>query len=250
MVNLKYRCKYELAMAALFVMLFHLCSSLSAQDSSGYTAQEISEYAEDRYGPLLELISGEKYYYPYREALGNPFLYGEGSQTATLQILGRTYENQRIRFDIYNQFVLLDFNDETGAARSIILEDQFLDHFEVNGVLFKKCLNEQGSSQFGQVIYEGDITCYYLWEKRYSVDTKVGELRYSFSDPTRISLLVIKDQIHSYKSRRSFLRNFQDKNQVQIKFYLNQKSLSFRKISDQEMGLLMEYINQSYGNEN
>lgn len=250
MGDLKYRCKNELAMAGLFVMLFHLCSSLGAQNSSGYTAQEISEYAEERYGPLLELISGEKYYYPYREAQGNPFLYGEGSQTATLQILGRSYENQRIRFDVYNQFVLLDYDDETGAARSIILEDQFLDQFEVNGVLFKKCLNEQGAKQFGQVIYDGEISCYYLWEKRYSVNTRVGETQYSFSEPTRKSLLLINGQIHSFKSRRSFLRNFQGQRQIQIKAYLKQKALRFRKISDLEMGMLMEYINQPYGNEN
>lgn len=250
MGDLKFRCKYGLALGGLFVMMFHLCASMNAQDSSGFTALEISAYAEERYGPVVELISGEKYYYPYRKAKGNPFLYGEDSQHATLQILGRSYENQRIRFDIYNQLVLLDFYDETGAARSIILEDQFLDQFEVNGVLFKKFLNEQGLTQFGQVIYEGEITCYYLWEKRYSVNTRVGEPQYGFSDPTRKSLLVINGQIHLFKGRRSFLRNFRDQSQVQIKAYLKQESVRFRKISDQEMGLLMEFINQSYGNEN
>jgi hypothetical protein len=121
----------------------------------------------------MELISGEKYHYPYRAAHGNPFLTPDGTDDASVQLNGVVYENQDVKYDIYNQHIVLDFNDMTGASRSIILRPEIVDLFILDDRLFKKYPQEGNVERFGQVIYEGEISCFYFWKKRYSVDSKV-----------------------------------------------------------------------------
>jgi hypothetical protein len=223
---------------------------LLSQEAFDQSILEIREHAEDKYGPDMVLISGEKYHYPYRAALGNPFLTPSGTDNASVQVNGVVYENQHLKYDIYNQLIVLEFTDMTGASRSIILRAELLDQFILDDRLFKKYPQEGRAKRFGQVVYEGEISCFYFWKKRYSVDSKVGQNQYSFSDPIRQSYLMTDGQVILYKGKRSFLNCFPAQERVQIKVFMKKNRIRIRKESDADMRLLLEHINQIRQDEN
>lgn len=229
---------------SMLLLLVFIYQPLLSQEASVQSILEISDHAEEKYGPDMVLTSGEKYHYPYRAALGNPFLIPGGTADASVQLNGVVYENQDVKYDIYNQLVVLDFIDMTGASRSIILRTEILDLFILDDRLFKKYPQEGSVERFGQVIYEGKISCFYFWKKRYSVGSKVGENQYSFSDPVRQSYLITNGQVIPYKGKRSFLNCFPARERAQIKVFMKENRVRIRKAGDETMRLLMENINQ------
>jgi len=233
--------------ALLFVII---CQPLLSQEASVQQFLEISDHAEEKYGPDMVLINGEKYYYPYRAALGNPFLTSSGTNDASVQLNGIVYENQHVKYDIYNQLIVLEFNDMTDASKSIILRNEILDQFILDDRIFKKYTQEGSDERFGQLIYEGEISCFYFWKKRYAVDSKVGQNQYSFSDPIRQSYLMVDGQVILYKGKRSFLNCFPAQERVQIKAFMKKNRIRIKKESDSGMGLLLENINQICQDEN
>ena len=229
---------------SLTLLLLSRFSPLLSQDTANLNYLEIREDAEERYGPSADLFNGEKYYYPYRSAGGDPFFEVHNDHNASALIKGKLYENQTIRFDIYNQLMVLDFMDRSGAPGSIVLRNEWLDYIILGGYLFKKFPDQNGFKRFGQVIYEGNYSCVYFWEKSYSPDLHDGEKYYQFSEPIRQSLLVVDDRFYPYAGKRSFLTCFPGQNQLQIKTYLKEKRIRIRKATDLEMQSLMEYLNQ------
>lgn len=227
------------------VFFLQFCYSLSSQDNSGRTYLEIRQDAMDKFGPMMDLINGEMYNFPYRAAKGNPFLNTDSSYNAVIRIGETEYENQRLRFDIYNQQVVLDFNDRFGSAGSIVLHNEWLDRFIINDMLFKKYSEEFGSDHFLQVIYEGSASCLYSWKKSYKPDLRDGEMGYKFSDPIRKSFILVNHCCYSYEGRSSFLRCFSPNIRPVIKSYLKENRIRLRRSPDREIRSLMVFIEKS-----
>lgn len=250
MISLMPKHKVKGIAISLTLLLVTIYQPLLSQEASIESLLEISDHAEEKYGPDMVLINGEKYHYPYRAALGNPFLTSSGTDNASVLVNGVVYENQHLKYDIYNQLIVLEFNDMTGALRSIILRNEILDQFILDDRLFKKIPHEGSAERFGQVIYEGEISCFYFWKKRYSVDSKVGQNQYSFSDPIRQSYLMTDGQVILYKGKRSFLNCIPAQERVQIKAFMKKNRIRIRKESDTDMRLFLENINQIRQDEN
>jgi hypothetical protein len=229
-------------------MLF-LFIPVLAQIAPDLSFPEISEDANEKYGPSAELLNGKKYHYPYRSAKGNPFFDEKGDDNASVQIDGKLYENQTIRYDIYNQMMVLDYKDRSGAPRSIVLRNEWIDYLIIDGYQFKKYPGEDGLERFGQVIHEGNFSCIYFWEKKYAPDLQQGEQHYRFSDPQLQANIVVQDHFYSYSGRRSFLRCFPKTYKAEIKKYMKERRIRIRRVTNPEMKSLMIFINQLSGHE-
>lgn len=235
---------YRVLGGSLFFMMLFLFSPMLAQDVADFSFLEISKDASERYGPSADLLNGEKYYYPYRSASGNPFFEVSGDKGASIQIDGKLYENQKIRYDIYNQLMVLDYKDRSGAAGSIVLRNEWLDYLVIDGYQFKKFPDVNGLERFGQVIHEGYFSCIYFWEKEYSPNFQQGEKIYRFSEPHLRSNIVIQDHFYPYSGKSKFLKCFPKQYHVKIKTYMKEKRIRIRKVSNPEMNSLMVFINQ------
>lgn len=226
------------------MLLLLLFSPLKSQEPVQASQTEIREDAEKKYGPIAELINGEKYYYPYWADTGDPFFLSAGSVDATIVIRGKVFENRKIRYDICNQIIILDYTDVSGASASISLRNEWVDRFLIGDMVFKKYPDEDGSDQFAQLIFEGEISCVYFWEKLYVPNLRDGEMHYKFSDPIRNASLIRGGETSPYKGKKSFLKLFPKAEQGGIKAYLKEMDIKFKKAGDDEMKLLMEFINQ------
>jgi hypothetical protein len=220
-----------------------------SQKSIPSTYKALKAEAETKYGPSPDLLNGEKYYYPYRAAQGNPYLAVQGGDEGTLQINGQLYPQQKLKYDIYNQLLVLGYSNQSNAPVSIVVRYEWLDYFTLGEKLFKKFPDQAGKTRFGQVIYEGRFSCIYLWKKQYTPNLQEGVKHYEFSDPIRTAYIIDGARWSQFSGKRSFLKAFPKTWQALIKSRMKESRISIKKATDRELGSLMEYINQLPGDE-
>jgi hypothetical protein len=226
------------------MMVFFQFTPLRSQSPEDLFYQKIREEAEQKYEPSADLLNGVKYHYPYRSANGTPFLEIPGDPVASVRIRGREYENQRVRYDMYNQIMVLDYLDGTGARGSLVLKNEWLEQVVIGETLFRLFKDDNGTERFGQVIGEGEFSCIYFWEKQYLPDLHNGEQHYFFGEPSRRSFLRYQESINPYKGNRSLIRCFPDQIQPAVKGYLKEERIRVKKATDREMQLLLDHIHQ------
>jgi len=219
-------------------------SALSAQNPSITSYGGIRELAEKQYGPDPDLLNGRKYNFIYRSAEGNPFFEVPGVVSSNIQIKGKLYVDQRIRFDIYNQLIILEFKDVSGARSSIVLNDEVVDYFTLGYLHFKKFSGKDGLERFGQLVYLDSISCIYFWKKDYLSELEDGQRYYRFSGPVRDAVIISGAQIKAYGNKKSFLKCFQKRDRKKIKSRMREERINPRKANVLEMQSLLKYINQ------
>ena len=226
--------------------ILQFCSLTAQSDSlSGYAG--IRELAEKLYGPDPDLLNGQKYNYTYRSAGGDPFFEANGQKASAIQIKGKRYDEQLIRFDIYNQLVILEFTDVSGARGSIVLNNDWIDYFNLGRAHFRKFPDKAGIERFGQAISLDNITCVYFWKKYYQSELKNGNKYYRFSKPVKEAVIIRDGQVFGYKNKKSFLKCFLEKDRKTVKMQMKEHRIQLKKVSDMDMELLMKYINQLPG---
>jgi hypothetical protein len=210
--------------------------------------QQMLEQAETAYRVSTDLLNGEKYHYPYRRAAGTPFLELAGDPLAMVQIDGKEYPHQRVRYDMYNQIMVLDYTDVAGARGSLILKNEWIDQVTMGGYTFRVFMDETGKERYGQVIGEGEYTCIYFWEKQYLPDMHNGEEHYFFTDPGRKAFIQYREGRCSYKRNRTMLKCLPESLRSRTREYLKTRRIRVHKATFQEIEGLLSYINQ-LGNE-
>jgi len=219
-------------------------TSLLAQEGESNSWALIKQLAEDQYGPDQDLLNGKKYYYTYRSAEGTPFFEVHGDMLSDIRIKGKEYQEQKLRFDIYNQLLILDFTDLSGASGSIILRDDWVEFFTLGQLLFRKYPDKQGKLRFGQVVFEGEYSCIYFWEKEYIPELEDGKRYFSFSKEDRDAVIIHGGKTNTFKNKGSFLKCFPKEDRGKIKSFLRKENLKVHKVSDLKMEQLMQTINK------
>jgi len=231
------------------VLLLLQASPLVSQTASPDPYSGIREDAETSYGPDPDLLNGKKYNFTYRSAEGSPFFDVSDPALSSIRIKGKVYEGERVKFDIYNQLVVLDFTDLSGATSSIVLRDDWIDGFSIGSIPFKKFPDKNERLKFGQVVFEGRISCVYFWKKTYIPEQKDGTMSYSFSKPDREAVILLEGEACSFKNKHSLLACFPKELRGPVKSEIKSRRLRIGKASDLEMQMLMQYINQISGYE-
>jgi hypothetical protein len=231
----------------LLLLLPVLPASLYSQEGSSSAYKTLKENAEIKFGPPASLLNGEKYYYPYGTALGTPYLPSQGG--GSLQIRGTVYTHQQLKYDIYNQQLVLEYHDLTHPPVSIVVSIEWLDSFTLGDKIFKKYAGYEGKLRLGQAIYEGKFSCIYFWKKTYSPELQNGTKRFEFSDPERTAFILNDQQWTQFSGKGSFKKAFPKVYQEPVRQLIKQSRIRIRKATDREMRSLMELINQIPGSD-
>ena len=207
--------------------------------------QSIVDYLADcqrKYGSDADLVNGEKYFYPYSNTDGDPFLVSS-SQLSSIRIKDKDFEDQQVKYDIYNQQLVLEYNDLYGGVTSLVIRDDWVESFSYGPGEFKNMVGPEGEEGFFQVIHEGKVSCYYRWIKEYKLNLVSGVQSYYFTDPVRESFLVLDDHFHQFRNNRGFLKVFGTDQQKAIKSFMRQSRMKIKKSPVWQMRNLMEYCN-------
>jgi hypothetical protein len=230
--------------ACLMVILCLEPAPLHAQMKGNSTYQQIWEQAEHIYETSRDILNGEKYNYPYRSAVGTPFFEIPGDPLASIWYRGKVYENQHIRYDLYNQIMVLDYTDVAGARGSLVLKHEWIGQVVIGGFLFRPFKDEEGSDRFGQVIGSGNYTIVHFWEKQYLPDMHGGEGHYLFPDPVRSSYLVLQGVFRPYRGNGSLIKCFPPELRSEVRGYLKKQRTRVKHASDQDLEALLVFVNQ------
>jgi len=217
-------------------------SNLHAQQAS------ITDYlaeCERKYGSDADLVNGEKYFYPYRQSQGDPFFYPE-SRDAVIIIHDKEFAGQQLRYDIFNQQLILDFQDIYGANSSLVLRSEWVETFAFEVRNFVRMKGPEGDPEFFQLVSEGDISCVYRWSKNQQLNLTSGVQSYYFTEPSKESYLVIDGKFHSYRSNKAFLKAFGPEIQKSVKQFMKETKVKVNKAPDIQIRHLVEYCNSLY----
>ncbi len=215
---------------------------LMAQENSSPLMQ-IREQAVGTYELSKDLMNGEKYNNPYRSVRGTPFLEFSGDPLATVRYRGEEYRDQHIRYDLFNQIMILDFTDMAGASSSLVLKNEWIEEVVVGGRVFRPLNTEEGA-RFGQVIGSGTYTIVYFWEKQYLPDMHEGNGQYFFSEAIHKSCLFYRNACFPYKSNGQLVRRFPVSLRSRVRGYLKENQIRVKRALDREMEALLGYVNQ------
>jgi hypothetical protein len=217
-------------------------SNLCAQQAS------ITDYlaeCERKYGSDADLVNGEKYFFPYKQSQGDPFFFSE-SRSAVILIHDKEFAEQQLRYDIFNQQLILDFQDIYGASSSLVMRSEWVETFAFEKQNFVRMKGPEGNPEFFQLVSGGDISCVYKWSKEQQLNLTSGVQSYYFTDPSKQSYLVIEGKFYPYRSNKAFLKAFDPELQKSVKQFMRETKVKVKKAPDMQIRHLIEYCNSLY----
>jgi len=201
----------------------------------------LAEY-EKKYGRDADLVNGEKYFYPYRNSQGDPFFFAE-PRRAVISIHDKEFRDQLLRYDIFNQQLILDFKNVYGANSSLVLRQEWVESFAFENQRFVRLEGPGGKPGYYQLIWDGPITCVYRWSKDHKLNLTSGVQNYYFTDAAEESYLVIEGRYYPYRNNRTFLKTFDPELQKTIKQFMKQSKVKVNQGTDAQIRHLLEYCN-------
>jgi hypothetical protein len=219
-----------------FISLFLISFSLLSQTTFP-RAQQV-------FGPDPLLYNGEKYtYFLPSSAKGHQFLETPEFTAGKVIIRGETFTQQLINYDVYNQQLLLKYEDPRGAVNIIELSKAWLESFTMRGKEFL-CLDYDDDAMLCQVLGEGGTRFLYHWRKEFKVEQATGQGVHSFSTAKKSTFLMSAGRIMPLRGNRSLLKLMGPEDRISLKNHLRHNKIRIRNASDSEMEALANYISQ------
>ncbi len=226
----------------ILFMLVALPPGLHAQKSDTGILAELEQMITKSYGPDQHLISGIEYFNLHIRSAGHKFLDEDEFYKGKLVIDKKVYNDVFIKYDIFNQQVVLLIDHHTGGNKQIILDNLRIDEFEINGRIFRKFTFPGTGSLFYQVIGNDEMACLYHFKKQ-EIPRAIDQNTLSeFTDGQKKSYLFWQSELFAFKSNRSFIRIFPE-HQAQIKAFIRQSKFKVRNLHDPQMDWLITYCN-------
>ena len=225
-----------------FVILAALHFSLKAQQPGEDIIAELDELVTESYGPDQHLINGIEYVNLHIRSEGHKFLDEDKFYEGRVHIDNKVYKDVLLKYDIFNQQVLLLIQHSTGGHKQLILNNLRIDEFEINGRIFHKYTFPGAGTLFYQVIGNDEMSCFYHYKKQ-EIPRAIDQYTLSeFTDEQKKTYLNWQSELHEFKGNRSFVRIFPD-HQPQIKAFIRQNKFRVRKLNYSQMHRLISYCN-------
>jgi len=233
------RClKYFLLLSVCFYSGTAKTYAQTTYDSAIYSWYK---YFDISYGPDYNLINGIKYLYLYSNIGGHPFFGENQFYTGSLVISNREFQDVSLKYDLYNQNMILQYSPFTGGSNQILLKNEFIHEFKIDGKLFRKYSFPETGTRFYQVVTSGKIYCLYYWKKELNFSTLSS---YNFSPQKKESYIVMNSKPYRFKNKKQFRKLFPVQHQKEIKQFIRNNKIRLKNESDNNMRRLLELCNQ------
>jgi len=202
----------------------------------------VSQDMDRVYGPDPLLYNGKKYsYFLPRGTGGNQFLISTDYINGEVTIKGKRFEGVSLNYDIYNQQLLLQYTNESGAIDIIEISKAWLESFRLDNLLFRY-LNLDNGAKFYQVLGNGPFLMLYYYRKDLKLDYANGTQIFAFSSPSKSRYVLISNKLHPFGNARGLVSLFDPAHRSGIRNYIRDNGIKVKKASDQTMTELINYI--------
>ncbi len=228
-----------LSTVTLSVFLFLTLESISAQ--------EVNTGFDKIYGLDPKLYNGEIYKYFLRsDTKGNQYLAGPGFTEGSVIIKGVTYDHLQLNYDVFNQLVLLKYDNPLSTNNIISLSKAWLVGFSMGTANFEMIRFQDTSLRICQVLGKGKFRLLYYWTKEQKIDFYYYTPFYVFLPPKKEMFLEIGSEHRKFRNNRNFLSAFDPSIQVSIKKYMRLNKIDTKKADDKTMLELITFCNTLY----
>jgi len=204
--------------------------------------QDAASTFDKSYGLDQTLYNGKKYSYFLPEGTqGNQYLLSPQYIRGSVTIKGRCYEGTDLNYDIFNQQLLLQYKDLSGAVRVIEVSKAWLEGFRMGDRQFDYADLGEGP-RFYQTLGDRPVKILYLWRKDLSQDATVGSSSYFFSSAVRESCLWKDGKLQPFRNNQGLVRLFEKARWPEIKSYLRKNRIKVRKASDHTVATMINLI--------
>ena len=194
------------------------------------------------YGPDQRLINGVSYFNQHAQSTGHKFLEEDRYQMGRLLFDNRLYDQLLLKYDIYNQQVLLLFSQEGSRNKEIIVNDLRLQGFQIGFQVFRKCYFPETDTLIFQVFEGEKVSFLYHWKKNL-IPIVSGNSLSEFSKPKRTSFVQIASGLFEFKNNGTFLKIFPGQ-RSELKKFLKSRRINLRSASERQIRELNDYCNQ------
>jgi hypothetical protein len=195
------------------------------------------------YDPVL--YNGKRYMFHMTNGIqGHPFLMESDYEPGAVKIRGRVFEDVLLNYDIYNQELVLKYENLFDAFEYIALSKAWLEEFRIQGKTFVWMQSPVGQGKFFQVIGQDSLKLMVYWEKKLKVSNQTGNTGHYFSEPSKTMYLYRDGKFFKFRNNRNFLDLFSLPGREHIAGYLKENGINLKKSSDEWMLKLLRYIKQ------
>jgi hypothetical protein len=237
----------------LLLLVSGIVILLDEENSLGQAHHSIAadilyNYFNARYKLDQNLINGVKYYKPHEAVSGNEFLLDDKSSRGSITVNGKKYENVFLKYDIFNQNVILEYDYPPGGKLQIIIDNEKITEFEIFEKRFRKYYFPSTGNQFFQILSAGNLVCLVYWIKIKVPAGSSLDYAYQYSEEKKKNYLLVENELHQFGGQKSFLKLFPDLKD-EIKKYIKRHDLEIRNISDKDLIGLFKYCHDLASND-
>ena len=232
----------------LLVFVFSKVTLLGQNaDDIQHQITDILEKANRVYGPDEMLENGRLYIPAHPKANGNPYFMGKGWLAGKLIITGDIFSNVKIKYNVNLELLILKKEIENQESHiPIILNNNFIDSFDTGDHHFINLnampFNDELSG-FAELIYQGQLIFLVKHTKefitRYSQSNPYG----AYSKLYSIYYIYENDELTRLSTRRTFL-NYFEPFRKEIKKYMRQHSITYKKATNAQLYELIKYCDE------
>lgn len=224
----------------LLALVFSFHTNLLGQTEQ---YQDNWQYFNSKYGVDPELYNGVKYFPSHTQAEGHPFLLIERPVVGEVVMSGKKYTGLTLNYDIYNQQLILNYTNYTGAFERIVINSSLVDTFYIAYREFVQNPFPEIAIPYLQLIYKGKISAFVGWSKIYEFRGTIKSGQHEYSDEKKSFYLVKNSEVYKFRNRRTFIKHFDDSQQKQVKVFLKNEKMKIRKATDFQLQQLLIFCN-------
>lgn len=228
----------------LFLLLSNKAVNAQVDSSQQLVFKQIFSAAEKEYGIDQGLVNGPLFENENQTINGIPFLLNYYTNQGNVVYRGKQYSNLNVRYDIYNQQLLLIYIFDN-VEYKLHLQKEFITEFNIeNRTFIHEAFGAEEDGKFYQVIGKDfPIRMLYFWQKGLS-NVYVNNPDIKMFSPKQKETFILRDnKLISFNGNASFTNQFSSKSKAPIKKYLRQNNTKVKQANDSEMERLIEFIN-------
>lgn len=215
----------------LVLCVYLIPETIHSQDNKQTSVEEAYEFVKAHYGPDPVLINGKYFEDIYRNDLGHPFYPVDEFLPGTITVHGKLFENIGLKYNIYDQTVIVSFSDGKSPPIFFIPPTEFISGFSIKDEEFSKC-DFQGENQgfYHNVFTDQLLSFFVIWsKKRYDSYHNKSYKAYKYSESRRKLYFSFGNSHFPLKKNRSFIKIFNKERQKEITEYLKSHQINLKK---------------------
>ena len=197
-----------------------------------------------KYGLDHELVSGFQYYVRFAQYKGDPFFPEDAFLDGSVSIRGSQYEDVRLKYDCFSQFLVMEYTDSRGGYNLLKLNNAHIDSFWLGTHYFQKLSLLGEEPLFYQVISSGQVRCYIHWRKNIQSINNSTPYTHVYTRPFGSYYLNYGGSIQAFRNKKIFISIFPESIRPDIEKYLRNQHFSLKRAGPTDFQNLLNFISQ------